>query len=197
MRFVRPELLLLLLAGCPSTPPPAKVAEPCPPQTVTVEILAGEGVNPDLDGQPRPVVVRLYQLKSDTKLFNASFDDIWQNEKATLADDLIKSEEVQLYPATRSDVTFERKPELHHVAAVALFKNPKGRSWFTSLDLPAIPEAGKCTAAACAEDDDDCQPSTLLAPKLVVWLDGAKVDEGAEHIEDFPKTGPMRRKKKP
>lgn len=188
---------LLAAAACAGTTPEAKAPEKCPDQTVTVSILASPSVNPTPNGQPRAIVVRVYQLKNDARLFNATFDQVWKADKDTLGDDVVKTDEMLVYPATRADLTFTRPEAVQHIAVVALFQNPQGRSWFTSMDLPPVPEAGKCGPKACDSEDEDCSARSVAAPRLPFWLDASKVDDGVEHLDDFPKPGPMKGKKGP
>ena len=180
--------------ACAATAPVAKAPEKCPPQSITVSVLSSSAINRTPEGEPRPVVVRLYQLKSDARLYNASFDRVWKEDKATLADDLVASQEVEVYPGTRTDVKFERPPTVNHVAGVALFSNPAGRAWFASLDLPPVPEAGKC-GAACPKGDEDCESANVLTPHFVYYVDGSKIDDGVEHLDDYPTQGRMRAKR--
>ena len=187
-------LPLLALVGCGASTPPAQAPQKCPPQEVTISILAGPTINPTAQGETRPVIVRVYQLKGDARLYNATFEKMWNADKDALADDLFKVEEVQVYPATRVDVKFDRAPDVQHVAAVALFQQPRGRSWVSSVDLPQVPEAGKCGPQTCEGEDDDCEPGKTMAPRLSFWIDGSKVDDGVEHLDDFPKVGPMKKK---
>ena len=187
-------VLSLAALSCAGAPPPVQAPAKCPPQNVTVSLLASPTINPTSQGETRPVVIRVYQLKSDARFYNASFDKIWNDDKAALGEDLFKVEEVQLYPATRVDLKFDRVEAVQHVAAVALFQTPKGKSWFSSIDLPPVPEGGSCGVQVCDGEDDDCAPVNLQTPHFSFWIDGSKVDDGVEHNEDFPKPGPMRKK---
>ncbi len=184
---------LAVLAACAGTVPPPEAPKKCPPQTVTLSLLASPTINPTSTGSPRPVVVRVYQLKNDARLYNAAFEDVWHDDKTALADDVVKVDEVQLYPASRQDVKFERAEPVQHVAAVALFQEPKGRSWFSVFDLPPPPDPGKCDKQACTpeDDDDDCEARASDTGHYSFWLDGSKVDDGVEHLDDFQKVGPM------
>jgi type VI secretion system protein VasD len=187
----------LALAGCGGAAPPPKAPEKCPEQNVTVSLLASPSVNPAAGGGARAVVVRVYQLKSDARLVNATFDQVWKEDKVRLGDDLVKEDEVLVYPATRADLSFMRAELVQHVAAVALFQSPQGRSWVASMDLPPLPEAGKCGVAACDPEDDECSARSVAAPRLAFWLDASKVDDGVEHTDDFPKPGPMKGRRRP
>lgn len=192
--FAGVGMVALVVSACGETLPVAKAPEKCPPQSITVSVLSSPAINRTPEGEPRPVVVRLYQLKTDARLYNASFDRIWKDDKATLADDLVASQELEVYPGTRTDVKFERPPTVGHVAGVALFSNPTGHAWFASLDLPPVPEAGKC-GAACPPGDEDCESANVLTPHFVYYVDGSKIDDGVEHLDDYPTVGRMKAKK--
>ena len=71
------ESVASALDGCTHTTTPAEAPKKCPPQNVTVSILASQATNPTATGQPRPVVVRLYQLKDDERLYGAAFEQMW------------------------------------------------------------------------------------------------------------------------
>lgn len=184
----------VVVSACGGSTPAAKAPEKCPAQAITVSVLSSPAINRTPQGEPRPVVVRLYQLKGDARLYNASFDRIWKEDKATLADDLVASQEVEVYPGTRTDVKFERAPTVNHVAGVALFSNPTGHAWFASLDLPPVPEPGKC-GAACAPGDEECESAKVQTPHFIYYVDGSKIDDGVEQLDDYPKPGKMKGKK--
>ena len=178
-------LLLGTLVGCAPTLE-AKAPETCPLAHVTVSILTSPRVNLTRSGESRPVVVRVYQLRSDVRLANASFERVWQDDKATLGDELVKVDEHEVYPDSRVDLKFERPETVAHVAAVALFQNPQGRTWVASLDLPSVPVAGACGDPACDPDDETCAPRRLTEPHLSFYLDANTIDDGVEHLDDFP-----------
>ncbi len=188
---------LTLVSACAETIPPPATPKKCPPMNVTLSLLASPAINLTPTGSPRPVVVRVYQLKNDSRLYNASFEDVWHDDKTSLGDDVVKVDEVEIYPATRADVKFERTEPVAHVAVVAIFQEPKGRSWFSIFDLPPPPEDGKCDKAACSPegDDDDCETRASDTGQYSFWIDGSKVDDGVEHIDDFQKVGPMTKKR--
>lgn len=170
-----------------SQPVPPKEPEACKLQKVNMTILAAPRINQADNGDARPVQLRIYQLAADVRLNNASFNDIWKADKATLADDFVKSEEMSVYPDSRTDVTFERDDKAQVIGAVALFRNPKGRSWYTTFELPPSPGKGACMANCPDGNCGDAGPK--LNPHYVVWIDGSRVDEGSDHVDEYPKSG--------
>src|SRR4051812_18921324 len=104
-------------SGCVTVPPaPPK---PCDVQMVTLRIYASDNINPNERGNPRPVVVRLYQLKNDVKMENATYDEILLKDKEVLGEDNVKMDEVEIFPNDLVEVKFERNKEASVLAGVA------------------------------------------------------------------------------
>lgn len=174
------------VSGCKSEILPVKEPKKCQLQVVTLTVLASPTINPTNEGDPRPVIVRIYQLKNDVNLQNAKFEQIWKDDAKTLGEDLVKVDEVAIYPNSRSEIKFERDDSATFVAAVALFRNPKGKSWFTTFELPPAPSKGEC-GQPC--NGDECEKKEIPQPVFVVWIDGTKIDAGEDHVDDFPDAG--------
>jgi len=113
----------------PGAPPAAPKAEP-----VTLTLTAAADVNPDANSRPSPVVVRVYQLKSDAAFNAASFFDLFDDEKKVLASDLSdpneKSLEVTLRPGETAPVpNFFVLPYTRFVAVVAAYRDIRNAQW--------------------------------------------------------------------
>jgi type VI secretion system protein VasD len=183
----------LATGGCRSETVAVQSPKRCELQIVTLTIVSSPHINPAPNDDARPVMVRIYQLKSDIRLENASFESIWKEEKNTLLDDVVKVDELPIYPNSRTEVHFERDPAALTIAAVGLFREPKGRSWYYSFDLPAAPGKGLCGGAVVAPPD--CKDGSCdagadggsgpdLRPRFSFWIDGSRIDDGADHLEE-------------
>lgn len=174
--------VLLAAAGCggKETILPVKEEKKCEVQVVSLSVVASPTLNPTVDGETRPVQLRIYQLKDDVKLQAATFEQIWKEDAAVLGQDIVKKDEVFVYPNTRTDVKFERDPAASYIVGAALFRNPKGRSWYLSFELPPPPGKGNCLVPGC--EDGKCGPN--LNPKFSLWVDATRVDDGADHLAD-------------
>jgi type VI secretion system protein VasD len=184
--LVSRELALgaLLLAGCGGpTILPVKEGKKCEIQVVSLAVVASALINPTLEAEPRPVQMRIYQLKDDVRLQAATFEQIWKEDATVLGPDVIKRDEVFVYPNTRTDVKFDRDPAASFIVGAALFRNPKGRSWYVSFELPPAPGKGDCLALGSpACEDGKC--GSNANPKFSMWVDGTRVDDGADHLGD-------------
>jgi type VI secretion system protein VasD len=174
--------------------PPAKEPDACKLQVVDMTILASPRINPTDSGEARPVMTRVYQLASDTRLNHADFRDLWKEDKKALGEDLLKVQEFPMYPDSRTDIHFERDANALVVAVVALYRTPKGRTWYSVVELPPPPGKGNCYTKACKDGlCKDAGPD--LHPKFVFWLDGTHVDVGDDRLEDYPHPGRYQRAK--
>lgn len=168
------------LVACGKAPPP-KEAEPCDKQVISIGIIATPHINPEENGDPRPVQTRIYQLKGDAGFRNSSFDQIWKEDEAKLGKDLLGKQEFPVYPDSKKSVDFERNPEAEYVVVAGLFRAPKGKQWFTSFELPPPPGKEAC-GAKC--QDGECEEADLN-PKIYVRVDGTRVEDGSAYMEEF------------
>jgi type VI secretion system protein VasD len=151
------------LARCSSkAPSPKEPAVACSLPNPLLAITASENANAS-GGQGRPVQVRVYQLKSDARLLSAGFEDVWRNDAAYFAGDLLKVDEYTVYPGQTKLVKIARNPEAQSLAAVALFREPQGKSWFVSYEL------------ATPRKDAPCPPAE---PRIAVWVDRMQIEDG-------------------
>jgi len=180
---------VVLVAGCSSAEPAPAAPKPCDVQIVTLNIYAADNINPNDNGNPRPVVVRLYQLKNDVRMENASYDDILLKDKETLQDDMLKVDEVSLFPNDLVQVRFERMKEASVLGGVALFHSPKGTSWKTFYAFPLLPGE-----AQCAGRGSDAGGKPEADPKTAFFVESTKIDNGSQFDESmFPDASPVRK----
>jgi type VI secretion system protein VasD len=161
----RAVALVVLGTACSSSHPPAAKEPPaaCPATTPVLAISTSDRANASAAGQGRPVQVRVYQLKSDARLRIAKFEDIWQNDAAALATDFVKVDEYTLYPGETKLVKVAPAPEAHNLAAVALFREPQGKSWFLTYELEAPRKEPPCPAAE---------------PRIPLFIDRMQMEDG-------------------
>lgn len=180
--------VLALASGCSTVNVPAQPPKPCDVQTVTLDIYAADNINPNDQNNPRPVVVRLYQLKNEVRMENATYDEILLHDKDTLGEDIVKNDEVEVYPNDLVEVKFERSKEAATLAGVALFHSPKGQSWKTFFAFPLPPGE-----VACGGRGQDAGPPQADV-KTAFFIESTKIDNGSQFDETmFPNVSPIRR----
>jgi type VI secretion system protein VasD len=177
-----------LVVGCSSAAPPPEPPKPCNVQIVTLRIYAADNINPNENQNPRPVVVRLYQLKDEMRLQNAGYDEVLLNDKEVLGDDIVKMDEVSVFPNDLIEIKFERVKEASVLGGVALFHSPKGQSWKTFYQFPLMPGE-----AQCAGRESDAGPPQA-DPRATFFVESTKIDNGSEFDESmFPNATAVRR----
>jgi type VI secretion system protein VasD len=123
LRMLLPLALALLLAGCPAdTAPP-------PPPTLALTIAGGADQNPDPEGHPTPVAVRIYQLAATAAFERSDVFALTEREQATLGADSLGSEELIVAPGETREVAHELKPGVQAIGIVVLFRDIDHAQW--------------------------------------------------------------------
>ena len=156
----------LCCASPPSPAPVAPVAESCNAEGATITLAAGAHANDNSGGPGLPLAVRVYQLQRDTRLRNAAFEDVWQDDKAVLKEDLLAVEEHTAYPGQQTQFKLALRPGATAIAAVALFRQPQGNDWFVIFDLQA---------------QNQKPPCPLAEPEIRLWVDRTMIQVGEWH----------------
>lgn len=90
-------LIAAATVGCGSNPKPEPEPKP-EPTRLEISLSATEDVNPNTDGFPSLIVVRLFVLRGQSAFASADFFALWDTEQAVLARDLLSREELVLKP---------------------------------------------------------------------------------------------------
>lgn len=112
------------LAACSSAPPP-----PPPPTTIQLTVIGDKTLNPDPNGRPSPVMLRLYQLGPSDAFANADFFQVIDQDKATLGPTLLDRQELAVPPESRQTVTVQPKPDVKTLAVAAAFRAYEEAGW--------------------------------------------------------------------
>ena len=101
----------------------------CSGPMVRVDLAATATLNPDLKGDPLPVVVRVYQLTDKGAFESATFSQLWKSDQAVLGKTLLTRNEVIVNPGSKSKVELDRNDKTRYVGVVAIFRNPVEQKW--------------------------------------------------------------------
>lgn len=122
----------LLLSACAGPPKPA---------SVTGTIQASAQINPSASKRPSPLLVRVYELKSEAA-FNASdFMSLYQRDQAALAADLIAKEEYVLNPGETKTFAKTLAPDTRFLGVVAAYRDIEHAKWRSVVAIqPSQPQ---------------------------------------------------------
>jgi len=130
LRVALAALLMATLAGC----------GPPKPALIRIGVAVDKDVNPDSKGRARPVVVRVYELKSVSTFSSADFFSLQDKDSETLAADVVSREELQLRPGDTRTLEKPAQPEAKYVAVMAAFRDLERSQWRSAAPLPAKPK---------------------------------------------------------
>jgi type VI secretion system protein VasD len=149
-RIIAITLLSICLAACGSDPEkpkpeaPAPAAPPAPeakqeePKKITAidaQIVVSKKVNPNIEGQPSPVVMRFFELKNLGKFESGDFYKLAQNHEAQLGSDLIASEQFHLHPGQTKIIKHEITKETAYIAVTVAYRDINKAVWRASLAM--------------------------------------------------------------
>lgn len=121
--------VVLLLFGCTASPPE--------PTRIEANVSASADVNPDFHGKASPIFVKLYELTSDTIFTTATFNQLYNDDKATLGETLRGIQETSLAPGQRTTVSREFEDGSAYVGVLAAFQNIDAAQWRATAPVPA------------------------------------------------------------
>jgi type VI secretion system protein VasD len=123
--------VMIMTTACASAPP-----QPPKPARARLTIAAAADSNPDANGRPSPVVVRIYQLKADTAFTSAEFFALFDDEGKVLGADLIGRNEYVVAPSERRTMEIDVSADAHFVGVVAAYRDIRNAQWRTLVQTP-------------------------------------------------------------
>lgn len=135
-------LLVLWLPGCgllkkDKPPPPTEIEIKPAPAEAKIDFLAMASplINPLPDGQPSPVVLRMYLLNGDAAFVNANFRQLWENDAETLGPTVLGKTELVLNPGGVERISADLIEGTVLVAVVVGFRNFEEAKWRAMVPL--------------------------------------------------------------
>lgn len=115
--------VLWVLAGCSSLSPFSHVTK------LNVTLTASDQLNPDLNGRPSPIVVRLFELKHPVAFENADFFSLYERARESLVPDLVASEELELRPGETVQLKLSVQEGSRYVGILAAYRDLPETKW--------------------------------------------------------------------
>jgi type VI secretion system protein VasD len=118
---------LALAAGCSSAAPPL----------LEGSIKSAASLNPDGQGRPSPILLRVYELRSLAAFNSADFFSLFDKEAETLGAELVGREEYSLQPAETKPYRRQLQPDTKFVGVAAAFRDLDNAKWRQAAPVPA------------------------------------------------------------
>ena len=144
---------LLMLCGCSALSPFSDVTK------LDLVLQGSDRLNPDLNGRPSPVVLRLLELKHPVAFENVDFFSLYQRPKEALAPDLVVQEELELRPGESRTLKLSVNEGSRYVGVLAAYRDLPEARWRYVIAL----EPREHTHAWLQLDEQGIQPVDPLA----------------------------------
>jgi type VI secretion system protein VasD len=120
--------LLTCLAGC-ATPDTHQ-------RSIRLTLAASADLNPDRDGRPSPVIVRIYELAEADDFRHAAFFDLYDRDKSILNKAVLARTVIAVRPGQRLSVCKAIEPHGRYLAVFAAYRDIDGARWRAVANLP-------------------------------------------------------------
>ncbi|MDA8443755.1 type VI secretion system lipoprotein TssJ [Paracidovorax valerianellae] len=130
-------IVALGLAGCGmigSMNRPQEAPTAVPP--AVFEIVADPKLNPDVHGAPKPILLRMYELRATAAFEKASFLDLQEKDEAQLGSDFVRREEFLVVPGERRVIDRKGSAEVRAFAFFAGYRDLEKSTWRASAPAP-------------------------------------------------------------
>ncbi|WP_313087886.1 type VI secretion system lipoprotein TssJ [Pseudomonas sp.] len=124
-RFLSAAVLaaLAVLSGCSALSPNSDLTK------LDLSLQGSVRLNPDLNGRPSPIVIRLLELKHPVAFENTDFFSLYQRPKEALSPDLVIQEELELRPGEQRDLKLFVQDGSRYVGVLAAYRDLPESSW--------------------------------------------------------------------
>jgi type VI secretion system protein VasD len=100
-------------------------------------LSASNDVNPDINGRPSPVVLRVFQLRGAAEFTSAEFAALYSHEKEALGVNLVAIEEFELHPGENLEIRLPMVRDTRYLGAIAAFRDINAAQWRTLQARPS------------------------------------------------------------
>lgn len=139
-RYLTAGLLPLVLSACSvfSSNDAATAKEPV---RLEIAIQAADDLNVDLKGRGAPMVLRVYELKSDVAFQEADYFGIQNTAKAVLGADLLSVDQFIIRPGETREIKRKSNPETTAIGIFAGYRDLPNAVWRVVQKLPPATDA--------------------------------------------------------
>ncbi|WP_251979170.1 type VI secretion system lipoprotein TssJ [Salinicola avicenniae] len=111
-------------------------------ERVRVTVESDAALNPDVEGEPLSVVLRIYQLSELAPFATASPRQLWSDGNAVLGESQLSHRELTLLPAERKVDQAALEPQAQYVGVAAFFRRAGGEAWRVAFSADELRNDG-------------------------------------------------------
>lgn len=117
--------ILLILTGCMQQGTKIKFS-----------LASVQYLNPDIKGNPSPLVVSIYQLKSAIAFKKISYNELIKNTGKSLGTNLIDKQDIEIKPNMRRSITQYITSDTTYIGVAAGYQNIDRANWRSIITVP-------------------------------------------------------------
>jgi type VI secretion system protein VasD len=111
-------------------------ASPSKPTAAKTTLIATVDANPDTEGHPAPIVIRIYELKDAGAFSSADYFKLSTREQEVLGASLLGREEFELQPGEARTWEARIAPEVRFLGVAAGFRDLPNSRWKAIVPAP-------------------------------------------------------------
>lgn len=104
-------------------------------------VSASAEINPDAKGRPSPMMVRVYELKSEALFQEADYFSLQDADKAALTGDLLAVDQFILRPGDSRAIRRRSHPDTAVIGVLAGYRDLPNATWRAIYKLPPAADA--------------------------------------------------------
>jgi type VI secretion system protein VasD len=132
--------VVIVLGSVAALPAHAQFSYPKEQTKLDITISADLGVNPDDKGRAAPILVRVYELKSEGGFESIDYQSLNANDKSAIGADLLVRDEFILRPGDVKTLRRKSHPDVGAIGVVAGYRDLAQADWRAVQKLDPAPE---------------------------------------------------------
>ena len=101
-----------------------------------MNVNSAQYLNPDVNGQPAPVMLSFYELTSPMSFKQADYFQLLNNAGGVLGNDLIDKQTIEIRPGQTIDHVLTLPPSVQFIGVTAGYRNIDQADWRKLIQLP-------------------------------------------------------------
>jgi type VI secretion system protein VasD len=99
-------------------------------------ISASSDINPDIEGRPSSVIVRVYQLANKINFENANYNELFESDHNALGTEFITLNEYFVDPGSKNDIELKISENTKYIGVVVGYRSVEMVTWRTVMSVP-------------------------------------------------------------